>query len=227
MTMLIAPSPVTTVPVQGGGDFPVRRIYCVGRNYAAHAREMGADPDREPPFFFMKPADAIVPTDSVVPYPSKTQSYHHEIELVVALGAGGRDVPASRALELVFGYGVGLDMTRRDLQDEAKQMRRPWDMSKGFDQSAPCAPLSRVSDVGHISAGAIWLTVNGETRQRGDITDLIWSVEDTIAFLSGLVELAPGDLIYTGTPDGVGPVVTGDRLAGHVDGLTDLHITVG
>jgi fumarylpyruvate hydrolase len=227
MTMLIAPSPVTTVPVQGDGEFPVRRIYCVGRNYAAHAREMGADPDREPPFFFMKPADAIVPTGSVVPYPSKTQNYHHEIELVVALGEGGRDVPASRALELVFGYGVGLDMTRRDLQDEAKQMRRPWDMSKSFDQSAPCAPLSRVSEVGHISSGAIWLTVNGETRQRGDITDLIWSVEDTIAFLSGLVELAPGDLIYTGTPDGVGPVVTGDRLEGHVDGLTDLHITVG
>jgi fumarylpyruvate hydrolase len=227
MTLLLAASPVTTVPVAGGGEFPVRRIYCVGRNYAAHAREMGADPDREPPFFFMKPADAIVPTDSVVPYPSKTQSYHHEIELVVALGSGGRDVPAARALELVFGYGVGLDMTRRDLQDEAKQLRRPWDMSKGFDQSAPCAPISRVAEVGHIASGAIWLNVNGETRQRGDITDLIWSVEDTIAFLSGLVELSPGDLIYTGTPDGVGAVVTGDRLEGHVDGLTDLRITVG
>jgi fumarylpyruvate hydrolase len=227
MTLLLAASPVTTVPVVGGGDFPVRRIYCVGRNYAAHAREMGADPDREPPFFFMKPADAIVSTDSVVPYPSKTQSYHHEIELVVALGGGGRDVPAARALDLVFGYGVGLDMTRRDLQDEAKQLRRPWDMSKGFDQSAPCAPISRVAEVGHIASGAIWLNVNGETRQRGDITDLIWSVEDTIAFLSGLVELAPGDLIYTGTPDGVGAVVTGDRLEGHVDGLTDLRITVG
>jgi fumarylpyruvate hydrolase len=227
MPMLIAPSPVTTVAVAGGGEFPVRRIYCVGSNYAAHAREMGADPNREPPFFFMKPADAIVPSESVVPYPTMTQSYHHEIELVVALGGGGRDVPAERALDLVFGYGVGLDMTRRDLQDEAKAMRRPWDMSKGFDQSAPCAPLSPVSEIGHISSGAIRLNVNGETRQKGDISDLIWSVEDTIAFLSGLVELAPGDLIYTGTPDGVGAVVTGDRLHGHIDGLTDLRITIG
>jgi fumarylpyruvate hydrolase len=227
MTMMIAPSPVPTVAVVGGGDFPVRRIYCVGRNYAAHAREMGADPNREPPFFFMKPADAIVPSASVVPYPSKTQSYHHEIELVVALRGGGRDVSPEGARDLIFGYAVGLDMTRRDLQEEAKAMRRPWDMSKGFDQSAPCAPLSPVSDVGHISNGAIWLTVNGETRQKGDISDLIWSVEDTIAFLSGLVELAPGDLIYTGTPDGVGAVVTGDRLDGHVDGLTDLRITIG
>jgi fumarylpyruvate hydrolase len=227
MIMMIAPSPVPTVAVVGGGDFPVRRIYCVGRNYAAHAREMGADPNREPPFFFMKPADAVVPSESVVPYPSKTQSYHHEIELVVALRGGGRDVAPKDARDLIFGYAVGLDMTRRDLQDEAKAMRRPWDMSKGFDQSAPCAPLSPVADVGHISNGAIWLTVNGEMRQKGDISDLIWSVEDTIAFLSGLVELAPGDLIYTGTPDGVGAVVTGDRLDGHVDGLTDLHITVG
>jgi fumarylpyruvate hydrolase len=225
--MMIAPSPVPTVAVVGGGDFPVRRIYCVGRNYAAHAREMGADPNREPPFFFMKPADAIVPSESVVPYPSKTQCYHHEIELVVALSGGGRDVTPRGARDLIFGYAVGLDMTRRDLQDEAKAMRRPWDMSKGFDQSAPCAPLSPVSDVGHISHGAIWLRVNGETRQKGDISDLIWSVEDTIAFLSGLVELAPGDLIYTGTPDGVGAVVTGDRLDGHVDGLTDLRITIG
>jgi fumarylpyruvate hydrolase len=227
MTMMIAPSPVPTVAVVGGGDFPVRRIYCVGRNYAAHAREMGADPNREPPFFFMKPADAIVPSESVVPYPSKTQSYHHEIELVVALGGGGRDIAPEHALELVFGYAVGLDMTRRDLQDEAKAMRRPWDMSKGFDQSAPCAPLSPASEVGHISSGAIWLTVNGEMRQKGYVSDLIWSVEETIAYLSGLVELAPGDLIYTGTPDGVGAVVTGDRLDGHVDGLTDLRITIG
>ena len=165
MNLMIAPSPVTTVPVVGGGEFPVRRIYCVGRNYAAHAREMGADPDREPPFFFMKPADAIVPSGSGVPYPSKTKSYHHEIELVVALGGGGRDVSAERALDLVFGYGVGLDMTRRDLQDEAKQMRRPWDMSKGFDQSAPCAPLSPVGAVGQITAGAIWLKVNGEIKR--------------------------------------------------------------
>ena len=226
MDMLIAPGPLTTVPVAGGGEFPVRRIYCVGRNYAAHAREMGADPDREPPFFFMKPADAIVPTDSNVPYPSKTKNYHHEIELVVALGSGGRDVPAERALDLVFGYAVGLDMTRRDLQDEAKALRRPWDLSKGFDQSAPCAPLSPVSAVGHIASGAIWVKVNGTIKQQGDISDLIWNVADTIAYLSGLVELVAGDLIYTGTPDGVAAVVPGDHMEGHVDGLTDLNITI-
>ena len=187
---------------------------------------MGADPDREPPFFFMKPADAIVPTDSCIPYPSKTHNYHHEIELVVALGSGGKDVPVERALDLVFGYGVGLDMTRRDLQDEAKAMRRPWDLSKGFDQSAPCAPLSPVSSVGHIGKGEIWVKVNGTVKQHGDISDLIWSVAETIAYLSGLVELAPGDLIYTGTPDGVAAVVVGDHMHGHIDGLTDLNITI-
>jgi fumarylpyruvate hydrolase len=227
MALVLSAAASTTVPVVGGGDFPVRRIYCVGRNYAAHAREMGADPDREPPFFFMKPADAIVPSGSVVPYPTKTKNYHHEIELVVALARGGADVRVEDALDLVFGYAVGLDMTRRDLQDEAKQMRRPWDMSKGFDRSAPCAPLSRVDEVGHLANGAIWLKVNGEIRQQGDLADMIWNVAETLSYLSGLVELAPGDLIFTGTPDGVGPVVTGDRLEGHVDGLTDLRVTVG
>ena len=163
---LAIPAPaVTTIPVVGGDSFPVRRIYCVGRNYAAHAREMGADPDREDPFFFMKPADAIVPTGSTIPYPVKTKDYQHEIEMVVALKGGGKDVPVAKALDLVYGYAVGLDMTRRDIQGEAKKAGRPWDMGKGFDQSAPCAPISPVSKVGHIGKGAIWLKVNGKVRQ--------------------------------------------------------------
>jgi fumarylpyruvate hydrolase len=227
MTYAIPAPAVTTVPVVGGDPFPVRRIYCVGRNYAAHAREMGHDPNREPPFFFMKPSDAIVPTDTVVPYPSKTSDYQHEIELVVALGKGGRDVSVEQALSLVFGYAVGLDMTRRDIQSEAKKLARPWDMAKGFDQSAPCAPLVPVTQSGHPDKGAIWLKVNGEVRQQGDLSDLIWSVAETISYLSGLVELFPGDLIYTGTPEGVGAVVKGDHLEGHVDGLPALSITIG
>jgi fumarylpyruvate hydrolase len=219
--------PVATVPVVGAEPFPVHRIYCVGRNYAEHAREMGHDPDREPPFFFMKPADAVVPTGSKIPYPPKTKDYQHEIELVVALGKGGRDVPVEKALDLVYGYAVGLDMTRRDIQGEAKKLGRPWDLGKGFDQSAPCAPLSPVAKVGHISKGAIWLKVNGKVRQQGDITQLIWSVPETIAYLSGFITLAPGDLIYSGTPAGVAAVVKGDKLEGHVDGLSDLAITIG
>ena len=222
------PAPaVTTLPVEGGNPFPVRRIYCVGRNYAAHAREMGHDPDREDPFFFMKPADAIVQNHGTMPYPPMCNDLHHEIEMVVAIGKPGKDVPVEKALDLVFGYGVGLDMTRRDVQGEAKKLGRPWDMGKGFDQSAPCAPISPVSKVGHIGKGAIWLKVNGEIRQKGDINQLIWSVAETIAYLSGFVALAPGDLIYSGTPAGVGAVKQGDRLEGHVDGLTDLSITIG
>ena len=218
--------PVTTVPVTNGESFPVRRIYCVGRNYAAHAREMGHDPNREPPFFFMKPTDAIVLNNSTIEYPTQTNDLHHEIELVVALKSGGRDVAVDRALDLVYGYAVGLDMTRRDMQSVAKKMQRPWDMSKGYDQSAPCAPISPVSEWGHPDKGAIWLKVNGELRQQGDLSDLIWSVAETIAYLSGLVELAPGDLIFSGTPEGVGPVKRGETMVGHVDGLTDLTIKV-
>src|SRR5579883_2943830 len=200
------PAPeVTTIPVLGGDPFPVRRIYCVGRNYADHAREMGHDPDREPPFFFMKPADAVVPTGSTIPYPPKTKDYQHEIELVVALGKGGRDVPVDKALDLVFGYAVGLDMTRRDVQAEAKKLGRPWDLGKG----------------------AIWLKVNGQVRQMGDIAQLIWNVAETISYLSAYVALGAGDLIYSGTPAGVAAVVKGDRLEGHVDGLTDLTVTIG
>jgi fumarylpyruvate hydrolase len=217
---------VTTVPVVDGDPFPVRRIYCVGRNYAAHAREMGHDPSREAPFFFMKPGDAVVPTGSTIPYPSETEDYQYEIEMVVALGKGGSNVPVEKALDLVYGYAVGLDMTKRDLQSVAKKMSRPWDMSKGFDQSAPCSPLMPASKIGHPDKGAIWLKVNGEMRQSGNLSDLIWNVAETIAYLSKFVELAPGDLIYTGTPDGVGPVKKGETMEGHVDGLQKLFVTI-
>jgi fumarylpyruvate hydrolase len=227
MSYAVPLPPVVTVPVLGGDPFPVRRIYCVGRNYAAHAREMGHNPDREPPFFFMKPADAIMPTGSVVPYPPQTKNYHYEIEMVVAIGKGGRDIPVAGALDHVFGYGVGLDMTRRDLQAVAKDMGRPWDMGKGFDHSAPCSPIQPVTAIGHKAEGAIWLKVNGEIRQTSDLAEMIWSVPEMIAYLSGLMELAPGDLIYSGTPEGVGAVVKGDRLEGHVDGLPELKITIG
>lgn len=218
--------PQPTVPVAGGDPFPVRRIYCVGRNYAAHAREMGADPDREPPFFFMKPADAIVADGTAIPYPPRTANLHHEIELVVAIGTGGRDIPVERALDHVYGYGVGLDMTRRDLQNAAKKEGKPWDMGKGFDQSAPCGTLRRAADIGHPDKGSVTLSVNGALRQKGDLADLIWSVSETISYLSGLVELQPGDLIYTGTPEGVGPVVAGDRLEGAVEGVGSIAVTI-
>jgi fumarylpyruvate hydrolase len=219
-------TPVTTVPVVGGDPFPVRRIFCVGRNYAAHTREMGHDPDRELPFFFTKPADALLMTGSVMPYPPKTSDLHHEIELVVAMGKGGADIPEAQALDHVYGYAVGLDMTRRDIQGEAKKLGRPWDMGKGFDHSAPISPIHKASDVGHIDHGAIWLKVNGEIRQTSDLKELIWSVPEIIAFLSGLVELKPGDLIFSGTPEGVAAVVRGDKLHGHVDKLTDLEVTL-
>ena len=216
-----------SIPVVGSADrFPVRRIYCVGRNYAAHAREMGSDPTREAPFFFMKPADAVIPDGSILPYPPATRDLHHEIELVVAIGQGGANIEAGKALEHVYGYAVGLDMTRRDLQGEAKKHGRPWEMGKGFDYSAPCAPIHRATTIGHPSKGAIWLKVNGDLRQKGDLSDMIWSVAETISYLSGLVELVPGDLIYTGTPEGVGPVGKGDQLFGHIDGIGDLSITI-
>ncbi|HEV7617605.1 MAG TPA: fumarylacetoacetate hydrolase family protein [Burkholderiaceae bacterium] len=205
--------------------FPVGRIYCVGRNYAEHAREMGHDPDREPPFFFMKPADAIVQNGATIPYPQVTKDLHHEIEMIVAIGKGGANIPVEKALDHVFGYGVGLDMTRRDIQGEAKKMGRPWEMGKAFDNSAPCTALKPVTMVGHPTKGAIWLKVNGQVKQKGDLADLIWNVPETIAYLSKLVTLQPGDLIMSGTPAGVGPVQRGDKLEGHVDGLGDLNVT--
>ncbi len=225
MNTVIPTWPLPAVPVTGtAATFPVRRIYCVGRNYAAHAREMGADPTREDPFFFTKPADAVVMNGATIAYPPATKNLHHEIELVVALQGGGANVPAGRALDLVFGYAVGLDMTRRDVQNAAKAAGKPWDMGKGFDRSAPISSIVPTSAMGHPTSGAIWVKVNGVTRQTGDLADLIWSVPETIAYLSGLVELAPGDLIFTGTPEGVGPVVAGDVVDGHIDGVGDLTV---
>jgi fumarylpyruvate hydrolase len=217
--------PVTTVAVAGADTaFPVARVYCVGRNYAEHAVEMGHDPDREPPFFFMKPADAVVPPGRL-PFPTRTRELHHEVELVVALGEGGRDIPKEQALDHVFGYAVGLDMTRRDLQAEAKKAGRPWDMAKGFDQSAPTGSIRTVEDIGHPTKGAVWLRINGEPRQQGDLDQQIWKVPETISLLSTLVSLRPGDLIMTGTPKGVGPVEPGDQLEGHIDGVGDLSVS--
>jgi len=217
---------VPTVPVAGGGLFPVRRIFCVGRNYAAHAREMGADPDREPPFFFMKPADAVLTGGRPMPYPSLTESLHFELELVAAIGTGGADIPQDRALEHVWGYGVGIDMTRRDLQDVAKAARRPWDLSKGFDLSAPIGELVPASRIGHPSAGRIELTVNGAVRQSSDISHMIWNLAETIAHLSAAVRLEAGDLIFTGTPEGVGATVPGDRLEGRVEGVGSVAVEI-
>ena len=223
MKYVIDFGPIPALPVGDSSDtFPVGRIYCVGRNYAEHAREMGHDPDREPPFFFMKPANAIVPDGATIPFPQATQDLHHEIELVVALGKGGANIPVAKALDHVWGYGVGLDMTRRDLQGEAKKMGRPWEMGKSFDNSAPCTALLPASRIGHPAKGAIWLKVNGAIKQKGDLADMIWNVPETIAYLSGLITLQPGDLIYSGTPAGVGPVKAGNKLEGHVDGVGDL-----
>jgi fumarylpyruvate hydrolase len=206
--------------------FPVRRVFCVGRNYGAHAREMGSDPNREPPFFFTKPADAVVPASGAVPYPPATQDLHHEVELVVALGAGGSNIDPARALELVWGYGVGLDLTRRDLQAVAKDSGRPWDMAKGFDASAPCSDLVPASTLGHPQNARIWLEVNGELRQQGNLNEMIWPIADVIAHLSRLVTLAPGDLIYTGTPAGVAALKPGDQLRGGVDGVAEFALSI-
>lgn len=220
----IGPQPA--LPVAGSElRFPVGRIYCVGRNYADHAREMGHDPDREPPFFFMKAANSLVPDGATIPFPVQSKDVHHEIELVVAIGTGGRDISVDKALGHVWGYAVGLDMTRRDLQGQAKKMGRPWEMGKSFDQSAPCSALRPAAEIGHPAKGAITLKVNGEARQQGDISQQIWNVQEQIAYLSALVTLEPGDLIFTGTPAGVGPVQPGDRLEGRVEGVGDVVVT--
>jgi len=222
-----APPMALTVEIDGTDTrFPVHRIYCVGRNYAAHAREMGMDPEREPPFFFSKPADAVTANGASVPYPPRTSNLHHEIELVVAIGEGGRDIPVANALAHVFGYAVGNDLTRRDLQFAAREKGQPWDVSKGFDHSAPVSAIRRVSDVGHLSRGAIWIEVNGESRQRADLCEMIWSVPEIVSELSALFELKPGDLVFTGTPAGVGPVVRGDSLVGGIEGLDTLRTTI-
>jgi fumarylpyruvate hydrolase len=220
MVEFVLPPPATpTIPVAGGGAFPVRRVFCVGRNYAAHAREMGSDPDREPPFFFMKPADALVTDGADTPYPPATSDLHHEMELVVALGEGGADIAVADALAHVWGYAAGLDLTRRDLQGQAKKEGKPWDMGKGFDHSGPIGLLVPAARIGHPARGRIALKVNGKIRQESDLTHLIWSVSETIAHLSRLVRLAPGDLIFTGTPEGVAAVGRGDLLEGEVEGV--------
>lgn len=220
--------PQASLAVQGtDARFPVRRIFCVGRNYEAHAREMGNDPDREPPFFFTKPADAVCDTPCTLPYPSLTNDLHHEIELVVAIGKGGSDIAAADVMDHIWGASVGIDLTRRDLQAEAKQTRRPWDWSKAFDLSAPIAALKPIADVRSLTQGRIWLAVNGEVRQDADIADLIWSVADHIATLSQGMALAPGDLVMTGTPAGVSAVQEGDVMTGGVEGIAELQVTIG
>ena len=225
MSYAIPPSAPVTLPIDGtDAVFPVLRVFCVGRNYADHAAEMGHDPDREPPFFFTKPATAVVPNGGRLPFPTATDDLHHEVELVVALASGGERILAERALAHVFGYAVGLDMTRRDLQATAKEMGRPWDMAKGFDRSAPISTLRRVDEIGHPDAGPMALRVNGQVRQEGDLAQQIWKVPETIAYLSTLVELRPGDLVMTGTPAGVGPVVPGDILEGEIAGIGTIRV---
>jgi len=224
---VFAPPVQPAVKVEGEARlFPVRRIFCVGRNYADHAREMGADPTRELPFFFCKPADALVADGSAIPYPPQTQDLQHEIELVAAIGKGGSNIAREDALSHVFGYGVGIDLTRRDLQQEAKDKKRPWDWGKGFDNSAPISALRKASEIGHPAAGRIHLTVNGAVKQDGDLSQLIWPVADVIAFISQSMRLEAGDLIYTGTPAGVGPVGPGDVLKGEVAGVASLTVSI-
>ena len=231
MNYVFEPERQVAVPMAGSDAlFPVRRVYCVGRNYAAHAREMGFDPSREPPFFFCKPDNSIVvapPGQTVdVAYPSQSSDYQHEIELVAAIGKAGRDIPVAQANDHVFGYAVGLDMTRRDLQLSARDKGRPWELGKAFDESAPIAPICAAAQIGHPTTGAVWVQVDGTDRQRSDIAKLIWSVPEVIANLSMFFELRPGDLVYTGTPEGVGKVARGQTMRGGIDGVGELSVRV-
>lgn len=224
---VIAPVAVPSLAVEGTSSrFPIRRVFCVGRNYSEHAREMGHDPDREPPFFFMKPADAVVPAEGNIAYPPLTEDLHHEVELVVAIGKDGVDISPEDALSHVWGYAVGVDLTRRDIQATAKKLGRPWDWAKGFDGSGPSSPLVPVSSAGHPSKGAIWLKVNGVERQRGDLSDQIWPVKDVISYISQSVTLKAGDLIFTGTPAGVAALQAGDVVSGGIDGVSQFSFTV-
>lgn len=227
MTDLFDPASPVFVPTSDGRQFPVRRVFCVGRNYAAHAREMGRDPDREAPFFFTKWGETVVPDGSVIPYPQQTANFHYEAELVVAIGKGGRNIAEEDALTHVWGYATGNDLTRRDLQLAARETGRPWDSGKNVEASAPTGLIHAVSEVGHLTTGAIRLLVNEVVKQNADLADLIWSVPEIISILSTLWALAPGDLIFTGTPAGVGPIVTGDVVRVEIEGLTPLSITVG
>jgi len=227
MGYVVAPGEQPSVEVRGTRDrFPVRRIYCVGRNYADHAVEMGGDPEREPPFFFMKPADAVVPSGATIPYPTRTRNLHHELELVVAIGTGGSHIPLERALDHVYGYAVGNDLTRRDLQQELRKIGRPWDVSKGFDKAAAIGAIRPVAEGGHLPKGRMFLKVNGEMRQDNDVSRMIWNVPEIIAELSAYYELQPGDLIYTGTPAGVGALNPGDRIEAGIEGLDPLVNTI-
>ena len=224
---VLAPAPVPTLAVEGSDAlFPVHRIYCVGRNFADHAIEMGHDPDKEPPFFFQKNPDALVRPEEGFPYPPASRDVHYEVELVVALREGGSDIPVERALDCVYGYAVGLDMTRRDLQAEAKKLGRPWEIAKAFERSAPCGPIHPVAGIGHPNNGAIRLDVNGQRRQDGNLDQMIWKVPEMIAYLSRLFTLAPGDLIFSGTPAGVGAVERDDVMHAHIDGLGGITVAV-
>jgi fumarylpyruvate hydrolase len=224
---VIAPAPQATIAVAGTNKkFPVRRVWCVGRNYLEHIREMGQD-EREPPFFFAKPADAVVPDGATVPYPSLTKDLHHEVELVVALKSGGRNIDVKRANDCIYGYGVGIDLTRRDLQIASRDIKRPWEVGKAFDQSAPCGPLRPASETGHPTKGRIVLKCNGKVRQDGDLAQMIWNVPEVISKLSEMVELAAGDIIMTGTPSGVAATVAGDKLECEVEGIGTLTVTLG
>ncbi|GLS33582.1 fumarylpyruvate hydrolase [Mesorhizobium albiziae] len=224
---VVAAPPLTTVPVTGSTQlFPVRRVYCVGRNYEAHAVEMGHDPSLEPPFFFQKNPDNILPAGSDFPYPSKSSDVHFEVELVIAVGKGGSEIPVGEALDHVFGYGVGLDMTRRDLQAEAKELRRPWEIGKAFEKSAPCSGIVPASRIGHPSSGEIQLSVGGKRRQTGDLNQMIWKTPEIIAYLSGLFTLAPGDLIFSGTPSGVGAIERGEVMQASIEGVAELTVRV-
>ncbi|KQR76424.1 fumarylacetoacetate hydrolase [Burkholderia sp. Leaf177] len=225
---IFPPSPVVAVRIAGStASFPVRRVFCVGRNYADHAREMGANPDREPPFFFTKPADAVVPAAGTLAYPMLTEDLHHEIEMVIAIGKEGSRIDPENALEYVLGYSVGVDLTRRDLQAIAKKMSRPWDWAKGFDESAPVTPIHLAEKHGHPGTGKIWLSVNGETRQTGDLADMIWPVADIISHVSHAVVIKPGDLIFSGTPAGVGALNRGDTVTGGVEGVAEFQFEIG
>lgn len=230
MNYVLPPAPVTAVPVAGSdARFPVRRVYCVGRNYAEHAKEMGFT-GREDPFFFCKPADAIISVATgetgKMPYPAKTANLHYEMELVVAIGKGGKNIPVDQANDHIWGYALGLDMTRRDLQGEAKKLGRPWEVGKAFDHSAPLGPIHPLPSVGVLEQGRIWLDVNGERKQDSNLRELIWNIPESISYLSGLFELQPGDLIFTGTPEGVGAVVPGDVLVGGVEKLGELRVQI-
>ncbi len=227
MNFIFPPQNQTILPIRGREEvFPVNRVYCVGRNYAAHAIEMGHDPDKEPPFFFQKNPDNILLEGNDFPYPPMTKDVHHEIEMVVALKSGGDNISADKAMDCVYGYGVSLDMTRRDLQGVMKKLGRPWEIGKAFEHSAPCSELVAAADIGHPGEGAVWLKINGETRQEGDLNQLIWKIPEMISYLSDHFTLHSGDIILTGTPSGVGPVVKGDKMHGHVAGVGDIHVNV-